>query len=144
MSEWRETRNGNYVYPLDSGEVMTVFQRPSGRWAGVHDDHFTAVDYDTPEEAMKVVEAAVLRRVDGLMTERTTPSHWLESPAWRKTKTGGWFKQDRFQHASVKRAKSSKWFVVKGTQLVEGRWFTSDESAKAYADEVIFGRTDGG
>lgn len=27
MSEWHENSNGNYVYVLDSDEVMTVYER---------------------------------------------------------------------------------------------------------------------
>ncbi len=40
MSEWRENSNGNYVYILDSDELMTVYQRDGDRF-GVYDNHFT-------------------------------------------------------------------------------------------------------
>lgn len=136
MSDWHETRNGNYVYELDSGKVMTVFER--GGWRGAHDGHFTVAAYGTAEEAMKVMEAAVLHGDDGL----------IEAPlrvptGWRATKAGGWFRQYRGRQASVKLAKSGKWYVLNGSDLVPRRWFDTAEAAKRYADGAIFSEPQG-
>ena len=34
MSDWRENSNGNFVYVIDTDDVMTVFERV-GLWFGV-------------------------------------------------------------------------------------------------------------
>jgi hypothetical protein len=39
MSEWRENSNGNYVYVIETDDVMTVFER-AGLWFGVYDSRF--------------------------------------------------------------------------------------------------------
>jgi len=59
MSDWRENSNGNFVYVIDTDDVMTVFER-AGLWFGVYDNRFIEDGLSTPEKAMAFMEMAVL------------------------------------------------------------------------------------
>ena len=48
MSEWCENSNGNYVFVLDTDEVMTVYQH-NGEWFGVYDSRFIDDGFKYPE-----------------------------------------------------------------------------------------------
>jgi hypothetical protein len=129
MYEWRENSNGNYVYVIDTDDVMTVFNR-NGQWVGVHDNHFTEQEYDSPEEAMTIMEEAVLNGRTGLLAySKPRPT------GWRKTKTGGYFYEGKGRTMSVKLGRGGKWYLVMGQTLVAGRWFDSAEDAKREGDQ---------
>ena len=68
MSEWRENSNGNYVYVIDTDDVMTVYER-NGMWFGVYDSQFTEDGFKTPEQAMDFMEKAVLGDGGGLKAQ---------------------------------------------------------------------------
>ena len=48
MSDWIQNSNGNYVYVLDSDDVMTVYKN-NGEWFGVYDGRFTECAFKNPE-----------------------------------------------------------------------------------------------
>ena len=128
MCEWRENSNGNHVYVLDSSEVMTVFKR-DGEWFGVYDHRFTDQGFKDPEEAMALMERAVLgERVDLLVRRRPAVT------GWRQTKSGGYHCVRGACTMTVKQAKSGKWYLLVDQTLLAGKWFDSAEEAKRQGD----------
>lgn len=129
MSEWRENSNGNYVYVLDTDEVMTVYQR-NGEWFGVYDSRFVEDGFETPEQAMVLMEKAVLSdRLDLLVKSTPMPT------GWRQTKNGGYHCVRRDRTLTVKQAKSGKWYLVINQTMVQGKWFDTAEEAKRQGDQ---------
>ena len=129
MSEWRENSNGNYVYILDTDEVMTIYQR-NGDWFGVYDNRFTSEGFNAPEQAMALMEKAVLAdRLDLLVKRLPMPT------GWRETKKGGYHCVRRDCTMTVKKAKSGKWFLVINQTMVQGRWFDTADEAKRQGDQ---------
>ncbi len=128
MSEWRENSNGNYVYILDSDELMTVYQR-DGDWFGVYDNHFTGDGFKKPEETMALMEKAVLGdRLDLLVKRKPQPT------GWRKTKSGGYHCVRRDHTMTVKQAKSGKWYLVMNQSMVQGKGFDTANEAMYQGD----------
>ena len=129
MSEWRENSNGNYVYILDSDDVMTVYER-NGEWFGVYDNRFTGGGLADAEQAMVFMEKAVLGdRLDLLVQRTPTPS------GWRETKSGGYHCVRRAHTMTVKQAKSGKWYLVINQTMVQGKWFDTADEAKQQGDQ---------
>ena len=129
MSEWRENSNGNYVYVLDTDEVMTVYQR-DGEWLGVYDSRFTEDGFKTPEQAMALMEEAVLgNRLELLVKRKPMPT------SWQKTKTGSFQRFRRDCTLTVKQAKSGKWYLVINQTMVQGKWFDTADEAKRQGDQ---------
>lgn len=129
MSEWRENSNGNYVYVIDTDDVMTVYQR-NGEWFGVYDNRFTEDGFQNPEEAMAFIGKAVLGdRLDLLVKRSPMPT------GWRKTKSGGYHCVRRNRTMTVKQAKSGKWYLVINQRMVEGKWFDTADEAKQQGDQ---------
>lgn len=129
MSEWRETSNGNYVYILDSDELMTVYQR-NGDWFGVYDNRFTEVGFKNPELAMAEMEKAVLDdRLDLLVKHKSHPT------GWRKTKSGGYHCIQRDRTLTVKQATSGKWYLIINKTLIQGKWFDTADEAMYQGDQ---------
>jgi hypothetical protein len=129
MSEWRENSNGNYVFVLDTDEVMTVYQR-NGEWLGVYDSRFIEDGFKNPEQAMGLMEKAVLGdRLDLLVNRKPMPT------GWRKTKKGGYHCIRRDQTMTVKQAKSGKWYLVINQTMVQGKWFDTADEAKRQGDQ---------
>ena len=89
MTEWIENSNGNYVYVIDTDDLMTVYRR-GDEWFGVYDSRFTEDGFVTSEKAMAFMEKAVLGdRLDLLIKRKPVPI------GWRKTKTGGTYNRLR-------------------------------------------------
>jgi hypothetical protein len=128
MSEWRENSNGNYVYVLDSDEVMTVYER-NGEWFGVYDDQFTEEGFKDPEEAMTLMEKAVLDGNLDLLSRRMP-----EPKGWRKTQKGGYHRRGHSFVLTVNQAKSKKWYLVVDQTLLKDLWFASAEEAMRHGD----------
>jgi hypothetical protein len=129
MSEWRENSNGNHVYVLDTDEVMTVYQR-NGDWFGVYDNRFTNEGFNAPEQAMALMEKAVLGdRLDLLVKRTPVPT------GWRETKKGGFHCVRRDRTMTVKQAKSGKWYLVINQTMVQGKWFETADEAKRQGDQ---------
>lgn len=129
MSDWQENSNGNYVYLLDSNEVMTVYVR-DGEWFGVYDECFTENGFSDPEKAMALMERAVLEGERDLLVKRRPMT-----TGWRKTKSGGYYCVRRGCTLSAKQAKSGKWYLVVDQTLLKGHWFDSAEEAKRQGDQ---------
>ena len=129
MSEWRENSNGNFVFILDTDEVMTVFQR-NGEWLGVYDNHFTEESFQSPEEAMALMEKAVLGDRLDLLKKRNPMT-----VGWRETKKGGYHCVRRDRTMTVKQAKSGKWYLVINQSMVQGKWFDTADEAKREGDQ---------
>ncbi len=129
MSEWRENSNGNYVWVIGTDDVMTVYQR-NGEWFGVYDNHFTEEGFKSPEEAMDLMEKAVLGdRLNLLEKRNPMPT------GWRQTKSGGFHCVRRDRTMTVKQAKSGKWYLVINQSMVKGKWFDTAEEAKRQGDQ---------
>lgn len=128
MSDWRETNKGNYIYELDSGDVMTVFQRQD-KWFGVHDNCFSEEGFADPGKAMTLMELAVLSGQRDLLVRRKSMLPW-----WQETKSGGYQCVRRDCTLTVKRAKSGSWYLIVDQTVLKGRWFDSAEEAKRQGD----------
>jgi glucan-binding YG repeat protein len=129
MSEWRENSNGNYVYVIDTDDVMTVYVR-NGEWFGVYDNHFTEEGFQSPEEAMALMEKAVLDDQLDLLERRAQMA-----AGWRQTKSGGYHCIRRDRTMTVKQAKSGKWYLVINQTMVQGKWFDTADEAKRQGDQ---------
>lgn len=128
MSEWRENKNGNYIYVLDSGEVMTVYLR-DGLWFGVYDECLSEEGFCDPERAMALMERAVLRGQRDLLVRRKPVLPW-----WQETKSGGYQCVRRDCILTVKQAKSGSWYLIVDQTVLDDRWFDSAEQAKRQGD----------
>jgi len=131
MSEWNENANGNYIYKIGADDIMTVFQKKSGDgWGGVRDGEFLKGTYDTAEEAQKAMEEFVFEFNSDLAASIS------QNTGWRESKKGSYYRVDESGITSVKRAASSKWFIVSPTiGFVEGHWFDTAKEAMAKADQ---------
>ena len=132
MSEWNENANGNYIYKISVDDIMTVFKKKSGDgWSGVRDGEFLKGSYDAPEEAQKAMEEFVFEFNSDLAAPIS------QNTGWRESKKGGYYRVDESGITSVKRAASSKWFIVSPTiGFVEGHWFDTAKEAMAKADQL--------
>ena len=130
MYEWNENDNGNYVYVIDSDDVMTVYER-NGQWFGVYDNRFTEEGLKTAEQAMTIMEKAVLEdRLDMLVERNPRPSGWM------KTKTGGFQRYRNGCNLTVKQAKSGSWYLVINQTMLKDKWFKTAEAAMSQGDQL--------
>jgi len=130
MCEWNENDNGNYVYVIDSDDFMTVYER-NGEWFGVYDNRFTDVSFKTAEEAMTVMENAVLEdRLEILVERNPRPIVWL------KTKSGGFHCYRDGCTMTVKQAKSGAWYLVVNQTMLKDKWFKTAEEAMRQGDQL--------
>ena len=130
MCEWNENDNGNYVYVIDSDDVMTVYER-NGEWFGVYDNHFTDEGYKTAEQAMNIMEKAVLEdQLDILVESNPRPTGWL------KTKSGGFHRYRNGGTMTVKKAKSGAWYLVVNQTMLKDKWFKTAEEAMMQGDQL--------
>jgi hypothetical protein len=129
MSDWLENSNGNYVYVIETDDVMTVYLR-NGEWFGVYDNHFTEEGFQRQEEAMALMEKAVLGDRLDLLKKRNPMT-----VGWRETKKGGYHCVRRDRTMTVKQAKSGKWYLVIHQSMVQGKWFDTADEAKREGDQ---------
>ncbi len=129
MSDWLENSNGNYVYVIVTDDVMTVYLR-NGEWFGVYDNHFTEEGFQRQEEAMALMEKAVLGDRLDLLKKRNPMT-----VGWRETKKGGYHCVRRDRTMTVKQAKSGKWYLVINQSMVQGKWFDTADEAKREGDQ---------
>ena len=130
MSDWRENSNGNFVYVIDTDDVMTVFER-AGLWFGVYDNRFIEDGQSTPEKAMAFMEIAVLNEQLHLLVKRTPiPT------GWRSTKNGGFHCYRNGGTMTVKQAKSGAWYLLENQTMVQGKWFKTAEEAMREGDQL--------
>ena len=130
MIDWYESNNGNYVYSISKGDVMTVYKKKDGDWGGIYDGRYLRGSYANPEEAQERMESWI---IDGDSS--------LEAPprilGWQPAKKGGFYKKANGGIATVKQAKSSKWFITINGDMVERVWLNSPEEAMQKADEYV-------
>lgn len=130
MTEWIENSNGNYVYVIDTDDLLTVYRR-GDEWFGVYDSRFTEDGFVTSEKAMAFMEKAVLGdRLDLLVKRKQMPI------GWRKTKTGGYHCIRRGGTLTVKTAVSGKWYLVVNQSIVRDKWFDTAEEAMRLGDQL--------
>ena len=130
MCEWNENDNGNYVYVIDSDDFMTVYER-NGEWFGVYDNRFTDEGFKTAEQAMTVMEKAVLEdRLDILVERNSRPTGWL------KTNTGGFQRHRNGGTMTVKQAKSGSWYLVINQIMLKDKWFKTSVAAMSQGDQL--------
>jgi hypothetical protein len=129
MSEWRENSNGNYVYVIGIDDVMTVYRR-NGEWLGVYDSRFIEDGFNNPEQAMALMEKAVLGdRLDLLVKRKPMPI------GWRETKKGSYHCVRPDGTMTVKQAKSGMWYLVINQTMLQGKWFDTADEAKREGDQ---------
>ena len=129
MSDWRENKKGNHVYVIDTDQVMTVFRRADGSWAGVYQDEFTKGSFDSAQEAMRTMEPIL--DGDTSMLQR-------RGSGWVRNKDGeGHHIRREGRIASVRRSRSGSWYASVDGRLLEGRWFKTDQEAKREAERVL-------
>jgi hypothetical protein len=130
MLDWYENSNGNYVHSISKGDVMTVYKKQDGEWAGIYDGRFLRGSYDNPEEAQIRMERWI---IDG--------DNSLEAPkpklGWQPAKKGGFYKKAAGGLATVKQAKTGKWFITINSNMVEGVWLNTQEEAMKRANEYV-------
>lgn len=130
MSFWSENSNGNYVYVIDTDDVMTVFPNQMfGGWTGRYGDTFLKGSFDTPEEAQEAMEKLVFCGRSELGKTK--------SSSWKPSKKGGYYKQTTQGIATVKQAKTGKWFATLDGSFIEGKWFANEDEAKVEADKFF-------
>jgi len=129
MLDWDENSNGNYVYSISKGDVMTVYKKQDGEWAGIYDGKFLRGSYDDPEEAKELMERWVM---DGDLSLSVSPQI-----GWKKSKVGSYYKNGLGGMTSVKQAKSGKWFISISGNLVRDVWLNSAEEAMRKANEYV-------
>ena len=130
MSDWRENSNGNFVYVIDTDDVMTVFEI-AGLWFGVYDNRFIEDGQSTSEKAMAFMEIAVLNEQLHLLVKRTPiPT------GWRSTKTGGFHCYRNGGTMTAKQAKSGAWYLLENQTMVQGKWFKTAEEAMREGDQL--------
>ena len=131
MIEWHETRSGSFIHELETGDLMTVFER-DGWWSGVHDNCFTEEKFKSPEKAQAVMERAVIDGEQGLLVRhRTRPQ------GWRETKKGGFHCMRRGGSMTVKKATSGSWYLLVDQSPVKNKWFATPDDAMAEGDRRI-------
>lgn len=129
MSDWRENERGNHVYVIDADQVMTVFRRADGNWAGVYQDEFTKGSFDSAEEAMRAMEPIL--DGDTSMLQRKV-SGWVRNKDGR-----GYHMRRQGRIASVRRSSSGSWYASVDGRLLDGRWFKTDQEAKHEVERVL-------
>jgi len=127
MFEWRENHKGNFIYVKD-GVITTVFKSSDGDWYGISDSCITEKGFETPEDAMEAIDN---EEVDFNEFADARDTGWLAA------KKGGLYRQNSEGIATVKQAKSSKWYVTINGNIVEGKWLNSKEEAMNLADNLL-------
>ena len=130
MSDWRGNSNGNFVYVIDTDDVMTVFER-AGLWFGVYDNRFIEDGLSTSEKAMAFMEMAVLNEQLHLLVKRTPIT-----TGWRSTKTGGFHCHRNGGTITVKQATSGAWYLLENQTMVQSKWFKTAEEAMREGDQL--------
>ena len=130
MSDWIQNSNGNYVYVIDKDDVMTVFKRKDGEWSGVYDGKFLRGSFNRAEEAQVLMEKWVIDGDKSL----AAPTPKL---GWRPAQKGGFYKNADGGLATVKQAKTGKWYISIDGGLVKGVWLSSAEDAMQKANEYV-------
>lgn len=127
MSEWRENHNGNFVY-VDDGVVTTVFKRSDGEWYGIRDGMITEEGFDAAESAMEAIDEEEVEFCE-MVGSRDT--------GWLPAKKGGFYQQNSAGIATVKQARSGKWYVTVNGRMVDGHWLNTREEAVKLADRCM-------
>lgn len=130
MLDWYENSNGNYVYSISKGDVMTVFKNKDGEWSGIYDGKFLRGSYEDPEEAKDLMEKWI---IDG-DSNLEAPKRYL---GWRPSKKGGFYKNAGGGLVTVKQAKTGKWYITIDGDFVQGVWLNTADEAKAKANEYV-------
>ena len=127
MSEWRENHNGNFVY-VDDGVVTTVFQGSDGEWYGIRDGKITDEGFADAESAREAIDAEEVEFCE-MVGSRDT--------GWLTAKKGGFYRQSAGGIATVKQARSGKWYVTVNGRMVEGHWLNTKDEAIKLADRCM-------
>ena len=130
MLDWYENNNGNFVYSISKGDVMTVYKKKDGNWGGIYDGRHLRGSYDNPEEAQRRMEKWIIDGDDSLEAPK-------QKLGWKKTQAGGFYKNSNSRITSVKQAKSGKWFISLNGELLQGVWLNTSEEAMQKADEYV-------
>lgn len=127
MSEWRENHNGNFVY-VDDGVVTTVFRASDGEWIGIREGLITDKEFKTSAAAMDAIDEYKVK-----FSVKTRPA----DTGWRAAKKGGFYRQNSAGIATVKQARSGKWYVTVNGRMVDGQWLNTKEEAVKLANRCM-------
>jgi hypothetical protein len=127
MSDWVENHKGNFVY-ADDGVVTTVFKGSDGDWYGIRDGKITDEGFDDPESAMEAIDEEEVEFCE-MVGPRDT--------GWLPAKKGGFYRQNSAGIATVKQARSGKWYVTVNGRMIEGHWLDTKEEAFNLEDRCV-------
>ena len=127
MSNWYENDKRNFVY-VDDGVVTTVFPGIDGEWIGIRDGLITDRGFKTADAAIEAIDSEKVK-----FSVKTRPS----DTGWLPAKKGGFYRQNASGIATVKQARSGKWYVTVNGRMVEGHWLNTKEEAVKLADRCM-------
>ena len=127
MYNWSENDKGNFVY-VDDGVVTTVFKGSDGDWYGIRDGKITDEGFDDAESAMESID-----KDEAEFCVMVGP----RDTGWLPAKKGGFYRQNSSGIATVKQARSGKWYVTVNGRMIEGHWLNTKEEAFNLADRCI-------
>ena len=125
MSDWVENHKGNFVY-VDDGVVTTVFKGSDGDWYGIRDGKIT--DEGFAESAMRSIDKD---EAEFCVMVGSRDTGWLTA------KKGGFYRQSAGGIATVKQARSGKWYITVNGRMIEGSWLNTKEEAFNLADRCV-------
>lgn len=129
MSDWNEKLNGNFV-TVDNGQVTTVFRNQDGNWQGIRDGEITDREFDTPEDAINAIDDEEV----GFKPRKARNA----DTGWRESKNGGLYRRSYGRIATVKQAKSGKWYVTIDGTIITGQWLDTELDAARLADRLLY------
>lgn len=129
MSDWNENSNGNFV-AVDNGQVTTVFRNRDGKWQGIRYGEITDREFDAPEDAMDAIDE---EEVDFIRMKQQT-----SDTGWRKSKNGGLYRLAYGRMATVKQARSGKWYLTIDGSMVPDQWLDTEVEAARLADRLLY------
>ena len=88
----------------------------------------TEEGFDDPESAMEAIDEEEVEFCE-MVGPRDT--------GWLPAKKGGIYRQNGGGIATVKQARSGKWYVTVNGRMVEGRWLNTKEEAIKLADHLL-------
>ena len=127
MSDWVENHKGNFVY-VDDGVVTTVFKGSDGDWYGIRDGKITDEGFDDAESAMRSIDKD---EAEFCVMVGSRDTGWLTA------KKGGFYRQSAGGIATVKQARSGKWYITVNGRMIEGYWLNTKEEAVKLADRCV-------
>lgn len=126
--EWNENDKGNFV-AVEDEVVTTVFLDRHGKWRGIREGVVTAKEFTSPYAAMEEISQGTVLFLPVTLAKTDT--------GWRKSQQGTKYRRSRHGIATVKKARSGKWYVIFNQSMIQDNWFLSEEEAMKFADGLL-------